>query len=278
MRGESARRVPASGRGVAPASAPIGPGSAPSIASSMSALSRSVRVIGPGWSWEWLSGRIPRSGSRPRVALMVDVPQMAEGMRREPAVSVPVAAGVVCEASAAPLPPLEPPAPRERSQGLPTWSVLAAGRELVRVQVPEQDHPRVEEPRRDDRVLLGREVGDPARAGERVPGGGVEVLEAERDAAEGRGVARRQALVGARGVGERALGVDADPGVDRVRRALEGVRAVDRLDAREVRVGDLAGGGRALAEERTELDGRAGGEVHVSPPRGASAPRPAPSP
>ena len=54
---------------------------------------------------------------------MVDVPQMAEGMRSEPAVSVPVAAGVVCEASAAPLPPLEPPGPRERSQGLPTWSV-----------------------------------------------------------------------------------------------------------------------------------------------------------
>ena len=102
-----------------------------------------------------------------------------------------------------------------------------------------------------------------------MPGDGVEVLEAERDAAQGWGAARRQPLVGPRGVGTRALGVDADPGVDRVRRALEGVRPVDVLDAREVGVGDLAGGRGALAEERTELGGRAGGEVHVSSPRAA---------
>ena len=121
---------------------------------------------------------------------MVDVPQMADGMRSEPAVSVPVATGVVREASAAPLPPLEPPGPRERSQGVADLVGPAAGRELVRVQVTQQDHARVEQPRRDGGVLLGREVGDPARAGERVPGGGVEVLEAERDAAEGRRVAR----------------------------------------------------------------------------------------
>ena len=114
-------------------------------------MSRSVRVIGPGWSWEWLSGRIPRSGSTPRVGLIVDVPQSAEGMRSDPAVSVPVAAGVVREASAAPLPPLEPPGPRGEVPGVADLVGPAARRELVRVQVAEQDHAGREQPRRDDR-------------------------------------------------------------------------------------------------------------------------------
>ena len=45
-------------------------------------------------------------------------------MRSEPAVSVPVAAGTWREASAAPEPPLEPPAERSSAQGFPTWSVV----------------------------------------------------------------------------------------------------------------------------------------------------------
>ena len=45
-------------------------------------------------------------------------------MRSEPAVSVPVAAGTVCAASAAPEPPLEPPDDRSSAHGLPTWSVV----------------------------------------------------------------------------------------------------------------------------------------------------------
>jgi hypothetical protein len=59
----------------------------------------------------------------PRVGFIVDVPQSAEGMRREPAVSLPVAAGTVRAASAAADPPLDPPAVRVVSHGLPTWSV-----------------------------------------------------------------------------------------------------------------------------------------------------------
>jgi hypothetical protein len=60
----------------------------------------------------------------PHVGLIVDVPHSAEGMRSEPAVSVPVAAGTWLDASAAPEPPLEPPAERSSDQGLPTWSVV----------------------------------------------------------------------------------------------------------------------------------------------------------
>ena len=67
---------------------------------------------------------MPRSETSPRVGLIVDVPHSAEGMRSEPAVSVPVAAGTCREASAAPEPPLEPPAERSSAHGLPTWSVV----------------------------------------------------------------------------------------------------------------------------------------------------------
>jgi hypothetical protein len=49
--------------------------------------------------------------------LIVDVPHSADGMRSEPAVSVPVARGTCREASAAPEPPLEPPAERSSAQG-----------------------------------------------------------------------------------------------------------------------------------------------------------------
>ena len=66
----------------------------------------------------------PAIETSPWVGLIVEVPQQAEGMRSEPAVSVPVAAGVMHPATAAADPPLEPPADRVRSQGLPTWSVV----------------------------------------------------------------------------------------------------------------------------------------------------------
>ena len=63
---------------------------------------------------------MPRIGTRPRVGLIVDVPHIADGMRSEPAVSVPVAAGTVRAASAAAEPPLEPPGERSSAHGLPT--------------------------------------------------------------------------------------------------------------------------------------------------------------
>ena len=63
---------------------------------------------------------MPRIETSPRVGLIVEVPHSAEGMRSEPAVSVPVAAGTWRDASAAPDPPLEPPADRSSAQGLPT--------------------------------------------------------------------------------------------------------------------------------------------------------------
>ena len=63
---------------------------------------------------------MPRMDTSPRVGFTVDVPHAADGMRSEPAVSVPVAAGVMCAATAAAEPPLEPPAERSSARGLPT--------------------------------------------------------------------------------------------------------------------------------------------------------------
>ena len=60
----------------------------------------------------------------PRDGFSVDVLQSADGIRSEPAVSVPVAAGVMPAASAAAEPPLEPPGERSSARGLPTWSVV----------------------------------------------------------------------------------------------------------------------------------------------------------
>jgi hypothetical protein len=98
--------------------------SMPASAASNGSQSATVRAIGPAWSSDRESGTTPRSGTRPRVGLIVAVPQTADGMRSEPAVSVPVAAGVMRAASAAAEPPLEPPAERSSAHGFATWSVV----------------------------------------------------------------------------------------------------------------------------------------------------------
>ena len=83
-----------------------------------------MRAIGPAWSRLQESGTTPFSETLPRVGLIVEVPEHADGIRSDPAVSVPVAAGTMRAASAAADPPLEPPAERSRLHGLPTWSVV----------------------------------------------------------------------------------------------------------------------------------------------------------
>ena len=52
------------------------------------------------------------------------MPDSAAGIRSEPQVSEPSAAGTMRAASAAAEPPLEPPATRSSAHGLPTWSVV----------------------------------------------------------------------------------------------------------------------------------------------------------
>ena len=71
------------------------------IAASSAAQSATVRAIGPGWSSVGARGMIPSSGRSPWVGLIVLVPQHAEGIRSDPHVSLPSAAGVIRAASAA---------------------------------------------------------------------------------------------------------------------------------------------------------------------------------
>ena len=59
-------------------------------------------------------------GTRPWVGLKPVIPQHAAGMRIEPAESVPSAASARPAASAAALPPLEPPAMRPGAIGFGT--------------------------------------------------------------------------------------------------------------------------------------------------------------
>jgi hypothetical protein len=94
------------------------------IASSSGAQSASERAIGPAWSSVAAIGTMPPIGTRPWVALIELTPDSEAGMRSDPAVSVPVAAGTMRAASAAAEPPLDPPAERSSAHGLPTWSVV----------------------------------------------------------------------------------------------------------------------------------------------------------
>ena len=194
---------------------------APAAASSRPsprAAARSRPPSGPSARGGRRSGRAGRSRAcetRPRVGLIVDVPHSREGMRSEPAVSVPVAAGT-CPRGERRAGAAARAARRalERPRVADLVGRPAAG-ELVRVQVAEQHHPlaRSAAPRRRSRA---RDlVQHPARRGQRLPRDRVEVLQPDRDAAEERRVAGREPLVGALGSGARVLLVDPHPGVDR---------------------------------------------------------------
>src|SRR3954468_5668449 len=98
---------------------------------------------------------IPPIGTRPWVGLIELMPAIAAGIRTEPAVSVPVAAGTMRAASAAAEPPLQapadrggarpPPRPARRPREVPRVADLVGGAaegELVRVRVADEHHAR----------------------------------------------------------------------------------------------------------------------------------------
>ena len=110
---------------------------------------------------------MPRIETASRVGLTVDVPHMADGMRSEPAVSVPVAAGTIRDASAAAEPPLEPPGESSRFHGLPTWSVVPPAANSCVWTCPSSTMPwRPAAP--SVAVALGNLVEHPARGGQRL--------------------------------------------------------------------------------------------------------------
>ncbi len=93
--------------------------SAPAMTSSISAASRTVRVIGPTVSCVGHSSTSPLRLIRPRVVFNPTTPHRPAGMRTEPPVSVPIAAVARPAATATAEPLLEPPGTRctARSHG-----------------------------------------------------------------------------------------------------------------------------------------------------------------
>ena len=93
------------------------PGASAAIAASHSST---VRAIGPAWSKLGASGKQPSSGTSPHVGLKPTMPHQAAGMRIEPPESVPSPTSASPAASAAPFPPLDPPASRPGAIGFGT--------------------------------------------------------------------------------------------------------------------------------------------------------------
>src|SRR5204862_2719297 len=93
-------------------------GSCPPMTVCSSGASMTVRVTGPAWSRELASDTRPYRETPPYVGFTPTVPVTAPGWRIEPPVSVPIARGASYAATAAALPPPEPPGIRSRSHGL----------------------------------------------------------------------------------------------------------------------------------------------------------------
>src|SRR6185369_12409697 len=94
-------------------------GSCPAMTSCRRAASSTVRAHGPPWSSELEKATMPYRETAPYVGFTPTVPVTEAGCRMEPPVSVPMASGAMCAASAAEEPPPEPPGILVRSQGLP---------------------------------------------------------------------------------------------------------------------------------------------------------------
>ena len=142
-----------------------------------------------------------------------------------------------------------------------------AGGELVGVRVSEQNHPLRAQALPRGAVGAGDVAFEqPARRGHRQAGDPVEILHADRDAAQQR---RRvpfggAALIGARCLLARDLGIQASPRVDRVGGAVDrGRAAVPRLDPAQARVGQLDRRQAPGAKQRRGLEHAQVGGVSV---------------
>src|SRR6267378_2147986 len=83
--------------------------SGPAMTESMSAVSATVRAIGPVTPIESQPSAFGWYGTSPGLVLKPTTPQNAAGVRSEPPVSEPWAIGPMPVASATAAPPLEPP-------------------------------------------------------------------------------------------------------------------------------------------------------------------------
>ncbi len=114
-RSHQSRKVSPAGSGAAQNGSPT---AGPAITSSRAAASRTVRASGPAVPRPTGSPCIGLPLIRPRLGLNPTRPQHEAGIRIDPPPSDPCATGTSPAATAAPAPPLEPPAIRVRSHGV----------------------------------------------------------------------------------------------------------------------------------------------------------------
>ena len=109
----SRRRAPCGGGGACLPCAALEPGIAQSDSGASKAItiatSATLRACTPTWSKRGDKGMTPSMGIAPWAGLKPTTPHRADGRRTEPKVSVPSATGAMPAATAAALPPEEPP-------------------------------------------------------------------------------------------------------------------------------------------------------------------------
>src|SRR5690625_7348049 len=91
---------------------------------SKAAASSTLLDMGPMWSKVHASGKHPYLATKPWVGFKPTSPQAADGIRIEPAASVPSVEKDISDATAAPEPPEDPPRSLSRSHGLWTGPEL----------------------------------------------------------------------------------------------------------------------------------------------------------
>ena len=89
--------------------------SGPCVAARKSRASSAQRASGPWWEIESNSPGRTSIGMRPSPGFSPTTPLHAAGMRTEPPMSLPSASGTQPDATAAPLPPDDPPGVRDVS-------------------------------------------------------------------------------------------------------------------------------------------------------------------
>ena len=234
-------------------------GSRPASTASSSAASAAVRASGPTADRpHQCSAAPPGSGTSPVPGLRPTSPQYAAGTRIDPPPSVPRASAAIPAATAAALPPLEPPGSRDGSSGLRVvpsaeWVKPHAASSGIRVV------PTTTAPARRSRLTssssrragVGRGGGGAVAGG--VAGDGHVVLDRDGHARQ-REREPVRAGVDPAGLGEHPLGVG------RLERAEVGVALGDPA---EVRPGDLDGGAGAAAHPGGERGRRQRGQLRL---------------
>ena len=216
------------------------PGSGPPIASRSSAQSSAVCASGPTVSYVHETGITPRLGTRPVLGRIPVTPQSAAGIRTDPAVSVPSAPGTSPPATAAPLPPLEPPQIRSVSHGFRAGPNASLVVEAPQANSCVLSFPTTTAPAARSRATtvasaVGHVVGEHLRGGRRAGARDVDhVLDADRHPVE-RPAGRAERV----GLGQGLVAAHGDEGVVRRVVPLDPLeRVLHRLARRELAAAD----------------------------------------